>query len=220
MPDHIGWGKSSKPAGQRLDFDLFAETTKLWLDAMHVERCSIVGNSMGGGIALTLTLDYPSLVDKLVLLGPAGLTPRETFSQMPGVQKFRKLTDSLAPDIVTEDGIASALELMTHDRANIDPVDVAQRIEVARSQSKDLYANLELTPFADRLRQIDHEMLVFWGVDDTLIPIESSYVLMKRSPNARLIAFSSCAHLVHVERVDAFNNLTAQFLRQGWKGQS
>ena len=84
VPDTMGYGYSTKPEEGAFSLSDVAAQYKALLDALGVERATVVGNSQGGAIAITLALDYPSLVDKLVLMAPGGLETRETYMAMEG----------------------------------------------------------------------------------------------------------------------------------------
>ena len=60
LPDMIGFGYSSKPTGVDYTLDLFTPTLLRFLDALEIRRCALVGNSLGGAIAMRLAIDTPS----------------------------------------------------------------------------------------------------------------------------------------------------------------
>ncbi|HKY91040.1 MAG TPA: alpha/beta fold hydrolase, partial [Nevskiaceae bacterium] len=69
MPDLPGWGQSSKPSGT-LDYAFLCGTLGAWLDAIGVSRCVVVGNALGGALALRIAMDQPARVSHLVLVAP------------------------------------------------------------------------------------------------------------------------------------------------------
>ncbi len=73
IPDQIGFGKSTKPAFYQYSFGQLALNTKLILDHLGVEEITLVGHSMGGMLATTFAVNYPTLVKKLILINPIGL---------------------------------------------------------------------------------------------------------------------------------------------------
>ena len=85
VPDMIGFGWSSKPD---IDYplDLFVNTLIEFLEVVGVERCTLVGNSLGGAISIKSSLDRPGLVEKLVMMGTGGIESRETYFAMPGIR--------------------------------------------------------------------------------------------------------------------------------------
>lgn len=73
VPDQIGFGKSSKPAGYQFSFQQLAQNTKALLDDLNIDKVAVVGHSMGGMLATRFTLMYPGMVEKMVLENPIGL---------------------------------------------------------------------------------------------------------------------------------------------------
>ena len=88
MPDMIGFGWSSKPDGIDYTLELFVPTLCEFLDQLEIERCVLVGNSLGGAISMKLAIDHPERVEKLIVMGPGGIESRETYFKMPGIQKM------------------------------------------------------------------------------------------------------------------------------------
>lgn len=73
MPDQIGFGKSTKPEFYQYSFHQLAQNTKQLLDQLGVEHTAVLGHSMGGMLAARFALEYPGLVEKLILVNPIGL---------------------------------------------------------------------------------------------------------------------------------------------------
>lgn len=88
IPDLIGYGFSDKPTDVDHPLAFFVECVRQTLDCAAIEHCTVIGNSLGGAIALGLALDYPALVTKLVLMAPGGLSELHEYQQMPGMQKM------------------------------------------------------------------------------------------------------------------------------------
>jgi pimeloyl-ACP methyl ester carboxylesterase len=72
VPDQIGFGKSSKPAGE-LHFDTLARNTMALLDHLGIARADIVAHSLGGMLAVRIARAYPDRINHLVLAAPIGL---------------------------------------------------------------------------------------------------------------------------------------------------
>ena len=97
VPDHIGYGFSDKPDDRDHPLAFFVECIKQTLDVAEVGQCTIVGNSLGGAVALGLALEFPELVDKLILMAPGGLSELHEYQQMPGMQKVFQVFGSGEP---------------------------------------------------------------------------------------------------------------------------
>jgi pimeloyl-ACP methyl ester carboxylesterase len=72
-PDQIGFCKSSKPSAYQFSFQQLAENTRALLKSRGIERTTIVGHSMGGMLAVRFALEYPDMVEQLMLVNPIGL---------------------------------------------------------------------------------------------------------------------------------------------------
>ncbi|ARD21291.1 MULTISPECIES: alpha/beta fold hydrolase [Shewanella] len=90
IPDQIGFGKSTKPAFYQYSFGQLALNTKLILDHLGVEEITLVGHSMGGMLATTFAVNYPTLVKKLILINPIGLEDYGQYAQFKDVNFFYK----------------------------------------------------------------------------------------------------------------------------------
>lgn len=87
-PDQIGFGKSSKPAAYQFSFHALARNTRALLDAIPIEKVSVIGHSMGGMLAARFALLYPDAVEKLVLMNPIGLEDWKTVVPYKSVEEL------------------------------------------------------------------------------------------------------------------------------------
>lgn len=71
-PDALGYGLSSKPEEATFDLTLLNDGLRRFLDALGIHRASLVGNSMGGAMAIKFAQDFPQRVEKLIVMGPGG----------------------------------------------------------------------------------------------------------------------------------------------------
>ena len=81
-PDMVGFGYTKRPDGANYNLDLWRRHALDFLDALAVERTSIIGNSFGGALALALAIAAPERVDRLLLMGSVGLE----FCLTPGLE--------------------------------------------------------------------------------------------------------------------------------------
>jgi len=89
MPDMVGFGYSDKPLNLGdYTLKLFCDTLMAGLTAIGISKCSFVGNSLGGGVAIQVALDNPDFVEKLILMGPGCLEPQGDYWGMPGIAKM------------------------------------------------------------------------------------------------------------------------------------
>lgn len=219
-PDLLGFGASSHPdpapRGIHAYGQLRARTLLDLLDALGLDRVHVVGNSMGGMIALRMAQQQPERFDRIVLMGcggtPAPFTPDLgrliRFYDDPTPATMRELLLSFIDDTSV---FAGRLDEIAADR-----VVQATRPEVRRSHEAtfDLQAGPSATFTPDDLAALPHETLVVHGREDRIIPVEASYFLSTHLPNAQLHVLPHAGHWVQIEQVDRFASLATAFLTE------
>ncbi|MGJ8656479.1 MAG: alpha/beta fold hydrolase [Akkermansiaceae bacterium] len=88
IPDQIGFGKSSKPKAYQYSLGQLALNTKSLLDSLDLKKYDIVGHSMGGMVATTFAVDYPEVLNKLILINPIGLEAYGKYAQFKDTDFF------------------------------------------------------------------------------------------------------------------------------------
>lgn len=212
LPDLIGYGASSKPEGIDYTLQLFTETVHQALVAHGIERASLVGNSLGGGIAIQIALDHPQFVDRLVLMAPGCVEEQADYFKMPGIA--RMVSGFGSPDFSLEEQKRLVGNLVHPDFApNIPDALVAERFAVARTQPKDVLARMRTPNLGPRLGELAHPILVLWGLNDEFCPESGARHFLDQCADARCITFTRTGHWVQVERAGEFNRYAIDFLR-------
>jgi 4,5:9,10-diseco-3-hydroxy-5,9,17-trioxoandrosta-1(10),2-diene-4-oate hydrolase len=88
--DQWGYGKTSKPQDVDHTLDFFVDGLVSLMDSADIANAVLVGNSLGGAVALGLALRHPERVEKLILMAPGGIESREDYFSMPGIQAMVK----------------------------------------------------------------------------------------------------------------------------------
>lgn len=211
LPDLIGYGASSKPEGIDYTLQLFTDTLYEALGLHGIERASLIGNSLGGGVAIQIALDHPAFVDRLVLMAPGCVAEREAYFVMPGIAKM--VSNFGGPDFDLAEQKRLVSNLVHPDFApNISDALVAERFEVARTQPKDVLMRMRTPDLSPRLSEIDRPIFVLWGVNDEFCPEAHARLFLERCPDARAISFTRTGHWVQVERAAEFNRYAIDFL--------
>jgi len=208
-PDLIGYGESSKPVGIDYTLQLFSDSLYEALRARGVERVIFVGNSLGGGIAIQITLDHPEFCEKMVLMAPGCIEEREKYFAMPGIS--RMVGDFTSPDFSLEDQRRLVSNLV-YDPSVISDQLVAERYKVARTQPKDVLARMRTPNLAPRLSELTMPILGFWGQEDGFCPVSGVAHFVSVCPDCRFIVYSRVGHWVQVERTAEFNQASLAFL--------
>jgi 4,5:9,10-diseco-3-hydroxy-5,9,17-trioxoandrosta-1(10),2-diene-4-oate hydrolase len=214
VPDLIGYGYSDKPADVEYALSFFVECVQRTLDAIGVERYTLVGNSLGGAIALGLALDHPQSVERLVLMAPGGLNDLPDYLAMPGMQAMFELFNSGTP--VTEARLKEFfIKAFVVDPACVDDALVHERYELMKLQNPQVIKTMKVPNLTQRLRDIRCPALALWGLNENLMPDSGILRLAKNLPNCRMVLVPRCGHWVMIEHRDLFNRLVLDFLKNG-----
>jgi len=209
VPDTMGYGYSTKPEEGTFSLDDVAAQYRGLLDALGVDRVTVVGNSQGGAVAITMALNYPDLVDKLVLMAPGGLESRETYMAMEGIKAMIRV---LYKEGISKETMRKVFTLQLHDESKITDEVIEERYQVAMTQHKDNIARIHVANQEDRLSEIQCPVLCFWGANDKFCPSSGASKIASLCPSSRTMLIASCGHWVMVEYPKLFNELTLKFL--------
>jgi 4,5:9,10-diseco-3-hydroxy-5,9,17-trioxoandrosta-1(10),2-diene-4-oate hydrolase len=218
VPDQPGFGRSTKLTEHPQYFAHSAEALLGLLDHLGVERAHLVGNSLGGGTAVRFALDHPDRAGRLVLMAPGGLG-LNVFAPDPteGVKALGRF--AAGP---SKERMAAFLRTLVYDQALVTDELVEERYAVASSReslramaamgasfARDAERGM-LWRDAHRLRQ---RVLLLWGREDRVNPLDGALVALKLIPRAQLHVFGRCGHWAQLERFAEFNRLTIDFLK-------
>lgn len=211
LPDMIGYGASSKPEGIDYSLALFTGTLFEALQAHGLEKAALVGNSLGGGVAIQIALDHPDFVENLVLMAPGCVASFEAYIAMPGISRMRSSFGEAGFDIAEQKRLISNLVHPDFAPAITDEL-VAERFAVARIQPKDVLTRMRTPDLSARLGEITMPILVLWGHNDEFCPEAHSRLFLERCADVRTISFARTGHWVQLERRNEFNNYSIGFL--------
>ena len=212
LPDLIGYGASSKPEGIDYTLQLFTDTVYDALRQHGVERAALVGNSLGGGVALQLTLDHPEFTTSLVLMAAGCVAERESYFVMPGIAKM--VSSFGGPDFNLAEQKRLVSNLVHPDFApNIPDELVVERFAVARTQPKDVLVRMRTPDLSPRLGEIKQPIFVLWGLNDEFCPEAHARLFLDKCADVRAITFARTGHWVQVERAAEFNRYAIDFLQ-------
>lgn len=211
LPDMIGYGASSKPEGIDYTLDLFTHTLFEALQKHGVRKVTLVGNSLGGGVAIQMALEHPGFIDRLILMSPGCIEEREIYFAMPGIAKMVSAFGS--PDFSLDDQRRLITNLV-YDPKHVTDSLVKERFEVARTQPKEVLTRMRTPNLAPRLGELKMPILGFWGLQDEFLPESGAKRFLEACDDARFMTFNKVGHWVQVERAEEFNRYSIAFLKE------
>jgi pimeloyl-ACP methyl ester carboxylesterase len=223
-PDLLGHGDSDKP---RADYSLgsFASSLRDLLEHLGHEHVTVVGHSLGGGVAMQFAYQYYEYCDRLVLVSSGGLG-REV---------------SMALRAATLPGAEFVLPVIAHSRVRDAGVAVFRLLgrlpmrpapsmtEMARGYGS-LAESTARTAFVHTLRSVvepggqrvhagdlmylaeGRPTLIVWGARDTVIPVAHAYEAQQMIPGSALEVFERSGHFPHLDEPTRFVRVLAHFL--------
>ena len=217
--DQPGYGKSDKPDVRGNYFTFAAAALKALLDELDIEQAHLVGNSLGGGTAVRFALEYPGRAGRLVLMGPGGLSlnvfapdPTEgvrrlaEFGPSPSREKMEAFLRTLVFDqrLVTDELVDERFA------AASDPASLKAMASMGASFFDP--ASYEQGLLWREAHRLKHRVLLIWGREDRVNPVDGALVAMKMIRGAQLHVFGGCGHWVQLEKATEFNRLAIEFL--------
>ena len=223
-PDLIGHGDSATPRG---DYSLGAHAAVIrdLLSALGIERATMVGHSLGGGVAMVYFWQFPERVERLALVSSGGLgdevSPLLRSAALPGagalisLATHRRVTGALdrAGVALRERGSWVGPQLQAVARA-LRPLESAgQREAFVQTLRAVIDRHGQRVSATDRLYLLrDMPTLIAWGERDRTIPVEHGLAAHAAIPGSRFVTIPGAAHFPHIERPDALADALLDFI--------
>lgn len=225
-PDLLGHGASAKP---RADYSVggYANGMRDLLTVLGIDRVTVIGHSLGGGVAMQFTYQYPELVERLVLVAPGGIGPEVT----PGIRMFttpgfHQMAGLLTLPGIRHLGLAWLRGLhrtgltMTRDLGEVADIfdslkDVPTRAAIRHVVRAVVDWQGQVVTMSDRAYLTEHmPMCVIWGEDDLVIPVKHAALARELAPSATIKVLSNCGHFPHRDHPDRFVKIVRDFVRR------
>ena len=224
-PDLLGHGSSAKPRG---DYSLgaYASGVRDLITALGYERATVVGHSLGGGIAMQFAYQFPERVERLVLISSGGLGrevhPILRASTLPGSEIVLALLGRRW--LRTTGGAVGATLGRLGLRAGEDLAGVAAGLaSLGDADARGAFvhtARAAIDPGGQRVSATDRlylaahlPTLIVWGERDPIIPAAHGEAAHAAIPGSRLEIFAGAGHFPHREQPVRFVSLVEEFVR-------
>ncbi|PCI16304.1 MAG: alpha/beta hydrolase [Piscirickettsiaceae bacterium] len=218
-PDIAGFGQSqhnAPPQGTEKWIDIWVQQQIDLLDAKNLEQVHIVGNSMGGGVALHLLNRHPSRFKKAVLMGPVGAPFEPTEGLTKGWEFYNNPSKEALEFLITKflfnpNLLGDDIKSIASQRfQNVMKSEVRTQFEAMFCKGTKSGINAFVLSDSE-LNNIPHQLLITHAREDFFIPLKNSYHLLERIPYAQLHVFDHCGHWIQIEKKTAFNTLIKIF---------
>ncbi|MGQ9407604.1 alpha/beta fold hydrolase [Mycolicibacterium gilvum] len=222
-PDLLGHGSSAKPRG---DYSLgaFAAWLRDLLDELGISSVTVVGQSLGGGVAMQFVYQHPDYCRRLVLISSGGLGQDVGWTlrllSAPGAELLLPL---IAPPPVVRAGekvrswfsarnihsprgaeMWSAYASLSDGQTRHAFLRTLRSVVDYRGQAVSALNKLHLTT--------ELPLMVIWGDQDRIIPVDHGFALDQHRPGCRLEVLAGVGHFPHVEKPDAVVDLLDDFI--------
>jgi 4,5:9,10-diseco-3-hydroxy-5,9,17-trioxoandrosta-1(10),2-diene-4-oate hydrolase len=215
--DMPGMGLSTLAEVDRAYPKIGADGLRTLMDALDVPKAHLLGNSMGGAVTMQFALDNPDRCERLVMMGPGGVNTLGPATSEGGTRLMEFLENP------TREGMLAWVHCMVANKSVITDELIDERmknalmpgvIEMARAirASNNDKRFFDEVPNWARLHKIKNPVLITWGRDDRMTPLDMGLFPFRRLPNAEMHIFSNCGHWAQVERKSDFERLVIDFL--------
>lgn len=211
--DQIGFGQSDKPLAN-YHTGMLAEFLADFLKAVNLPKASLVGNSMGAGVALYTAVHFPQVVDRIVLADGGGF--RAAGATAPVAPTADALRRRQLQNSVTREETREFFKILFYDKRLVTDrmVDeqLAMRLRSAFTITKMQEAGERGTLTESAVRSVKAPTLILWGKYDELANPAGADRLEQAIPGSRKVIIDNCGHLPQLEKAEEFNHLVREFL--------
>jgi 4,5:9,10-diseco-3-hydroxy-5,9,17-trioxoandrosta-1(10),2-diene-4-oate hydrolase len=220
LVDMPGFGKSGHPDQYDRSYLRYAsDAVAALLDELGIEQAHLLGNSLGASVAVRFVLAYPERTRRLVLMGPGSALSIGLFAPRPS-EGIRRLMEFTTAAEKTPEKMEAFLRSMVYDQSLVTDELIADRFAAATNPAaagglKAMQVANQKFPTEGELwreaSEIKHEVLITWGREDRVQPLDGAFVGFRLLENARLHVFPKCGHWAMIEQRVEFERITQDF---------
>jgi pimeloyl-ACP methyl ester carboxylesterase len=224
-PDLLGHGRSAKP---RADYSVggYANGMRDLLTVLNIDKVTVLGHSLGGGVAMQFAYQFPERTERMVLVAPGGLGPEVTpMIRMVGLPGFKTAMAVLTLPGIRHVGMAGMRALsrsglsLTHDLDEVADIyesfkDAGARSAISHVVRAVVDTRGQIVTMVDRAYLTQAmPMLVVWGTEDKVIPVKHADTVAAIAPGAQVEVLGNSGHFPHKDHPDLFVKIVNDFVR-------
>jgi len=208
VPDIIGFGYSDKPTVE-YNIPYFVRFLKDFLNRVGVKSACIAGSSFGGLVAAEFAVNDSNMINKLILVSPAGTMKTSTKT----LEEY--ILASLYP---THDNVWRAFNNMAFDPRTVTEETILEFIDRMKLPNakyafmSTMLAIRNTTDLASRLSKVKSPTIIIWGQNDEMIPVKYSEDY-RNIPNSNVKVIPRCGHTPFTEKPELFSKIAIDFLK-------
>jgi pimeloyl-ACP methyl ester carboxylesterase len=224
-PDLLGHGRSAKPDTE-YSIEAYASHVQELLLALGHTRVTLVGHSLGGGVALQLAYQCPEMIERLVLVSSGGLGrelhPILRVPALPGAEwvlprvcspRLRRFVDS-GTDLLARTGLSAGTDVREIWRGFRSLFDADAIQAFLRTVRTSIDAGGQRASALDRLHlAAGVPTLIVWGERDAIIPVHHGRAGQAGIEGSRLEVFGDAGHFPHLDSPSRFASLLTDFVQ-------
>jgi pimeloyl-ACP methyl ester carboxylesterase len=218
--DLKGFGFTAKPEG---DYRLETQAALVigLLDQLKIERATLCGSSMGGGVALAAAINYPQRVRSLILVDSSAFEKAAGGASLaPAYVRWPYIGGAVTALALTSDSLVrEGLRKSFYDASKVTDERVEAYYRPLRTRGGQRAARLvrdqrDYTRIENSLDKIRLPVLIIWGAQDRLILLEDGKRVHSQVAGSQLIVFDNCGHLPQEEMPERFAREVSEFMKQ------
>jgi pimeloyl-ACP methyl ester carboxylesterase len=192
-----------KSAVVEANLEALTEYVHTFVEHKRLDQFVVIGNSLGGHLALLYTLKHPERVHSLVLTGSSGLFEAGMglgFVKRGDYTFIRERVEFTfyKPSTATKELVDEVFDIVNNRMAAMRILNIAR--------------NAQRMNLHDQLRTIQHRTCLVWGLNDNITPPYVAHEFRRLMPNSELHFIDQCGHAAMMERPDRFNVVLSEFL--------
>jgi pimeloyl-ACP methyl ester carboxylesterase len=218
--DLPGFGRSEMPSGE-ITVPGYGRCVEEFCSQLGLDEVVLVGNSMGGFVAAETTIQFPSRVERLVLVSAAGISitnlmrrPAQTWGRVAaalGTYGAANTRAAISRPVLRQLSLGFVMRHPTRLRADLCWEQVHAAGTPGFRPALDALLDYD---FRDHLEEISCPTLIVWGKEDMLVPVKDADEFEQLIPNARQILMEDTGHVPMLERPVKFNDCLIEFLAE------
>ncbi|MCM8711485.1 alpha/beta hydrolase [Clostridium sp. SYSU_GA19001] len=215
--DFKGTGFSDKPEGE-YSINVFTNQLVGLMKYFNMDKAVLVGNSLGGEVALDFAVKYPEKVSKLVLIDSAGYMKNKKMMRILVRLSRYKVISSILKKCITRNFIKKIAQWAVFDDKIVDVKMVDSYYKTMNTKGGfsafiELVKNLSYTEFNyEQVKNIKSSTLIIWGKEDKWIPVSDAFRLHQDIKNSKLVILNDCGHGPQEEKPEKVAELIRDFI--------